>query len=152
MKIRIDVQSELQEDEVLIRCSKMNDQIQKIHQFILDQNSQSMKIVFYKQNTEYYFALDQVLFFETEGDQVYAHTKEDSYKTKYRLYELEQLLPGQFVRVSKSTILNSEKIHSLQRNLAAASLVEFQGTHKHVYVSRRYYAALRQRLRERSFQ
>lgn len=144
MKIRIEVLDGLEEDEVVIRCAQMDETIQRIHRFIADQETAPM--VFYKDSTEFYFPLGDVLFFETEGESVYAHTAGDSFRVTHRLYELEQLLPGQFVRISKSTIVNARQVHAITRNLAAASLVELRGTHKHVYVSRRYFAALKEKL------
>lgn len=82
-------------------------------------------------------------------DGISAHTIQDMYRIKYRLYELEEMLPGYFLRISKSAILNTKKIFAIDRNLSSASLVSFQGTHKKVYVSRRYYKPLKDRLEER---
>ncbi|MCL2487401.1 MAG: LytTR family transcriptional regulator, partial [Oscillospiraceae bacterium] len=65
---------------------------------------------------------------------------------KQRLYELEELLPPHFVRISKSAIANTRHIFSINRNLAASSLVQFNRSHKQAYVSRKYYPALRQKL------
>ena len=150
MKIRIELVNDLAEDEVLIRCGRVDDTIQKIHQYILDQSSLGSKITFYKQNQEFYFPLDDILFFETEGEHIYAHTASDAYLIKYRLYELEQILPRSFVRAAKSTIVNIMQVYSITRNLTASSLVQFINSHKQVYVSRYYYQQLRQRLNERS--
>ncbi|MDL2325417.1 LytTR family transcriptional regulator, partial [Ruminococcaceae bacterium OttesenSCG-928-A16] len=107
-------------------------------------------LVFYKQNQEFYFPLEEVLFFETEGEQVYAHTVGDAYRIKYRLYELEELLPRNFIRVAKSTIVNTAQVYSVTRNLTASSLVHFNGTHKQIYASRHYYKMLREKLNERN--
>ncbi len=52
------------------------------------------KYVFYKGNTEYYLPLKDILFFQTEGEQILAYTKEDVYEMKYKLYQLEEMLPG----------------------------------------------------------
>ena len=71
------------------------------------------------------------------------------YQVKYRLYELEEFLPGHFLRISKSTILNTEKVYAIRRNLTASSEVEFQNTHKQVFVSRAYYKSLRHKLEEK---
>nr|WP_319489218.1 LytTR family DNA-binding domain-containing protein [uncultured Caproiciproducens sp.] len=150
MKIRIELVNDLDEDEVLIRCGRVDDTIQKIHQYILEQSSPGAKITFYKQNQEFYFPLDEVLFFETEGEHIYAHTADDAYLIKYRLYELEEILPKHFVRAAKSTIVNIMQVYSITRNLTASSLVQFINSHKQVYVSRYYYGELRQRLNERS--
>ena len=149
MRIRIEVVDDLTEDEVQIRCSRVNDTVNKIHHFILEQSQSGSKLIFYKQNQEFYILLEEVLFFETDGEQVYAHTKNDSYRIKYRLYELEEILPKCFVRAAKSTIINITHIYSITRNLTSSSLVRFINSHKQVYVSRRYYQGLKQRMNER---
>jgi len=150
VKIRIELVNDLAEDEVLIRCGRVDDTIQKIHQYILEQSLLGTKITFYKENQEFYFPLDDVLFFETEGEHIYAHTAKDAYRIKYRLYELEKILPKNFVRAAKSTIVNIIQVYSITRNLTASSLVQFIDSHKQVYVSRYYYQELRLRLSERS--
>ena len=107
------------------------------------------EISFFKENTEYFVKLSAVLFFETDGREVHAHTAAEVYRTPRRLYELEELLPKSFMRISKSTILNLQQVGSLERTLSAACTVSFANTHKQVYASRRYYPALRHRLEER---
>ena len=84
-----------------------------------------------------------VLFFETEGGIIRAHTADDEFDVKFKLYELEEKLPRSFVRVSKSTILNIRKVYSITRNLTGASKVEFRDSHKIVYCSRNYYKSLK---------
>jgi DNA-binding LytR/AlgR family response regulator len=146
VKILIEVDSDLLEDEVTIRCGRVDDTIRKIHQYILEETQTHQRITFYKDNQEFYFSLDDVLFFETEGEHIYAHTADDAYRIRFRLYELEEFLPGSFMRVAKSTIVNIQKVISVTRNLTASSLVQFAGSHKKVYVSRLYYQQLHQRL------
>lgn len=148
MKVRIDIVENLQENEVIIRCGKLDEKVQKIHETLLDITKQS-NLILYKENTEYYLSLDQILFFETVDSCISAHTVDNIYQTKYRLYELEELLPGYFMRVSKSTILNLNQIYSITRNLTASSAVQFIGTHKQVFVSRYYYKPLKCRLDEK---
>lgn len=148
--MRIEIDDGLAESEVIIRCPAMDEGVQRIQKFVSEQGGPAPKLVFYKDGQEFYFPQDKVLFFETEGEVVFAHTEADAFRTRFRLYELEDLLPAHFIRVSKSTIVNLNRIYSIKRDLTASSLVEFTGTHKHIYVSRRYYAALRDRLDERS--
>lgn len=151
MKIRIEVQEGLAEEEIVIRCTEIGENVQRIHKLLLNQAEGTSGVVFYKGSQEYYFPLSEVLFFETEGEGVYAHTADDSYKIRHRLYELEGMLPAYFARASKSTIINTKRIHSITRNITASSLVEFRGTHKHVYVSRKYYSALKDKLQGRTY-
>ena len=149
MKIRIEVDENLIEDEVVIKCKSLSEDIHKIQSAIADIATKTQRFVFYKGDTEYYLSLEEVLFFETEENGICVHTVDNVYQTKYRLYELEELLPGYFMRVSKSSILNINQIYSISRNLSAASIVQFQNTHKQVYVSRYYYKPLKERLEEK---
>jgi DNA-binding LytR/AlgR family response regulator len=149
MKVRIEIDETLFEDEVVIRCRRLDEETQKIYQSLQEVKKETRSILFYHDNTEYYFPLDKIFFFETEEHGVRAHTQDQIYETQYRLYELEEMLPGTFMRVSKSTILNLQHIFSITKNLTAASVVQFSGTHKQVYVSRNYYKPLKSRLEEK---
>jgi DNA-binding LytR/AlgR family response regulator len=151
VRIRIELTGGNEEEEIVIRCAQADERIRRIQQILREPAGDTPQIGFYKNNSEYYFPLDDVLFFETESDAVYAHTAGDSFKTRLRLYELENALPRRFVRVSKSTILNTDRVRTLTHNIASASLAEFADTHKHVYVSRRYFGELKQRLNERTY-
>lgn len=148
MKIHIEIDEALQEEEVIIRCPALSPRVQQLHAALSDADPQEEKLILYKKDTEYYVPLTDILFFQTDIRGVEAHTVDDIFETKYRLYELEELLPGFFMRISKSAILNTRKVYAINRNLTAASAIEFQRTHKQVYVSRSYYKPLKSKLEE----
>ena len=149
MKVRIEIETELEEGEVIIRCNKIDDQILSLQKVITGRNNHVKQLTFYKNDTEYYLPLNKILFFDTEAGSISAHTASDIYQVKYKLYELEELLPGYFMRVSKSSILNTNQVYSITKNITAASIVAFEKTHKQVYVSRNFYKALKSRLEEK---
>jgi len=150
MKVRIEISEQTSEDEIVIRCHEMTNQIQQIQNFIKEQTSRLPNLTFYKENQTYHFPLQDILFFETDSEMVYAHTKKEIFRIKLRLYELEDILPHPFIRISKSTIVNATHVFTVNRNLTSSSLIEFRNSHKQVYVSRRYYKLFMQRLNERS--
>jgi len=147
VKLRIEITDTCTEDEVIIRCRSVSEEVQKVGAYV--QSLATPKLVVYKGNQEFYLTLDEILFFETEGEQIYAHTRSDAFRVRHRLYELETMLSHLFVRVAKGTIVNTAHIYAIHRNLTGASQVQFAGTHKHVYVSRHYYKALKERMQER---
>ena len=149
MKIRIEMDENQAEDEVIIRCRRLTKEIAAIQKALDDAIGAAQKILVCKGTTECYLPLDGILFFETNENSVLAHTRKELYQTRYKLYELENLLPGFFMRVSKSAILNTELVYSIDRNLTASSVVSFSGTHKQVYVSRYYYKPLVTKLEEK---
>lgn len=148
MKIRIEIDEKNVEDEIVIRCSSLNSKVKKIQSVLSDLLTEKTQIEFYKKDQEFYILLDDILFFETDSQGINAHTTNDIYQVKYKLYELEKLLPRAFVRISKSSIVNTEHIYSIYRNIASASKVELRNTSKKLYVSRHYYKQLKLRLLE----
>ena len=134
MKIRIEFDEQLQEEEIIIRCSSLTEKIQKIQKTLSE--------------IEYYLNLEDILFFETGLRGIEAHTKDNIFQCKFKLYELEKILPSSFMRISKSAILNTTQVYAINRNLTASSVIEFQHTHKQVYVSRNYYKPLKTKLEE----
>ena len=149
MKIRIELDNQIKEDEVIIKCSELSEEVTKIQRVISEILEEKREMIFYKENKEYYLSINDILFFETEESSIYAHTLNEVYQVKYKLYELEEILQKNFVRISKSTILNINHIYSITRNITSSSLVEFKNTHKKVYVSRSYYKVLKLKLSEK---
>ena len=150
MKIVYEIDESLPEGEVHIRCAQLTEELQQLQKQLAQSGAEPPRLVFHKDDQEFFFPLDEVLFFETEGETVWAHTQGDAYRIKHRLYELEEFLPRQFIRAAKSTIVNTGRIYAIRRNLTAASQITFAGTHKQVYASRHYYTALKERILERS--
>lgn len=148
MKIRIEVNKDIDENEIVIKCKELNSEIYDIQKLLSDKLRKKSQLLFFKDNTEYYIKLDKILFFETFDNIIHAHVEDDIYEVKYKLYELEEILPIYFIRVSKSTILNTIKISSITKNITSSSLVEFYNTHKTTYVSRHYFKKLKIRLEE----
>lgn len=149
MKVRIEIDENLNENEVIIRCSKLDANTQRTYDTLMDMGKESRQLILHKGNVEYYLPLETILFFETTDSCISAHTVDNVYETTYRLYELEKLLPGYFMRASKSAILNLSHVYSISRNLTASSLVQFFNTHKQVYVSRYYYKPLKCKLEDK---
>lgn len=149
MKVRIEIQPDLNEEEIFIRCAGINENILEIQSLLNNLGNGTGSLALRKGETEYFVPQEQILFFETEGKNVTAHTADKMYETQYRLYELEEILPSYFMRISKSAIVNLNQIYSITRNLTASSVVEFSGSNKKVYASRNYYKALIERMGEK---
>lgn len=148
MKIRIELDETTKEDEVIIKCQSLNKEIQDVQKVLTEMFAKKQQITFFKGDKAYYLSLESILFFETDVSGISAHTADQVYEVKHKLYELEEMLPGSFMRVSKSTILNTNQIYAMTHNLSSNE-VQFQGTHKQVYVSRHYYKPLKFKLLEK---
>ena len=149
MKIKIEIDEALAEEEIVIRCKSLNEDVISIQKRITDAVNSRMQLEVSKGEKEYYLIIDEILFFETDGSGVVVHTATQMYEIKHKLYELEDLLPGNFIRVSKSSILNSAKVRAIHKNITGASEVEFTGSNKKVFVSRNYFKLLMAKLEEK---
>ena len=59
--------------------------------------------------------LNDILYIEGFQHDTYAYTKKDCYQLNHRLYQLqEQLYPQQFVRISKSYLVNVMKVKAIE--------------------------------------
>lgn len=130
------------EYEIEIMISKKNINLEYIKNFFEKMEASNLK--FYKGNQDYFINLNDILFFETTDDCVVAHTSDNFYIVKNKLYELEKLLPPNFIRSSKSTIINKNKIYSLTRSVTKPGLVTFSNSHKKTYISRMYYKKIKE--------
>ena len=146
MKIRIELDGELDDIEVVIRARQLSAELEQIQQ-ALTQVSHP-QLVFYKGNSEYFLDLSDILFFETDGARVFGHSRDNAYEVKLKLYELEDCLPLHFCRISKSSIVNTRSIYSLEKSFSGTSTLRFYDTVKQIHVSRHYYQLLKEKPRE----
>lgn len=145
----MEIDQNITEDELVIRCGSLSDDVIILQKQIIEAMNTKMQLHVMKQKSEYLLTLGEILFLETADSFVAVHTAKDIFETKQKLYELEELLPGSFMRVSKSTIINTAKIRSISKNITGASAVEFAGSIKKAYVSRNYIKALMEKLEEK---
>lgn len=136
------------EPEIVLKAPEITEEVEAVYKQLLGRQNKILQLEVEKDNVSYYLKLREILFFETDSKLVMAHTKNEAFKVNYKLYELEEILGANFMRVAKSTIINLDQIYSLTRSISNCE-VTFQESYKKVYVSRRYYRAVRTKLDER---
>ena len=148
MKINIKLDSNLKEIELVIKTPDLNSDVILIKELVEKAIVNSQKIIFYKGDSEYFIPLESILFFETDDNKVYAHTTDEFFEVKFKLYELEQLIPFYYCRISKSSIINTKAIYSLEKSFSSSSTASFSNSKKQVHISRHYYKILKDKLKE----
>ena len=71
--------------------------------------------------------------------------KNQRYRLKYRLYELEQQLPSSFIRINKSTLANENRLDRFKVTYAGSVDAVFKCGYTE-YVSRRCFTQIKRRL------
>lgn len=142
MKINIDVDDSRSEDMITIHCHAITEEILELQRILSKQHLGSTKIAVFMDDTEYYVDLNSIIFLESDGNYISVHTDQSIYRIRKTLYELEEVLPRDFMRVSKSTIVNTALITSIRKNITGASEISFRESSKHAFASRTYIKAL----------
>ena len=83
------------------------------------------------------------------NSKVYAiDTQNQQYRLKQRLYELEEILPGYFIRINKSSLANEKQLERFAVTYSGAVDAVFKCGYRE-YVSRRCLAQIKRRFEER---
>lgn len=120
---------------VIIRCRQINDEVRRLkaHIELFDQ-----KIYAKKDGEHCIIRSSDVFYFESVNNRTFLYTKADVMEIKHRLYELEETLSKQdFIRISKSLIVNIHKIQSLKPELNRTILATMCNGER-LYISRKY--------------
>ena len=147
MKLRIEIDPNGPE-EVVIKTKAVTDKLQNLQSVLERELGASGEIALRRGDEEFYLPYRDLLFFETEGKTVAAHTKDEVFLSTMHLNELLVLLPRSFTRASKSCIVNTAKICSIQRSPTGVSVARFNGSEKTLYISRMYYRIVREIIEE----
>ena len=143
MKVIINENSNLEEEEIIINCKKIEGKFLKIIEFL---KIQEEKICGNKDGRVYPLNSKEILFFESVDKKTFIYTDNEVYETTLRLYELEEkFAEGDFFRSSKSTIINITKIKSINPLIGGKVEVVLDSDER-LLVSRQYVKTLKRKL------
>ncbi len=143
MKIIIDENGAAEETEITIRCQKMDEQILRIcaRLRMLDK-----KVTGLLNGQTFLLSASDILYIETVERKTFLYTASKVYETPLKLYELEEQLSGdEFIRATKSSLLNFDKVLSLRADLGGRLICALENGEALV-VSRQYAAVIKQKL------
>ncbi len=143
MKITIETIGKEQEEEILIRCHEVTDEIVS---YVNSFKKQEKELIGYMQNDIHRILFGDVYYFEAVENKVFIYCQSKVYESKLKLYELEQLCEHRrFFRCSKSIILNIEKI-TLVRPSISGRFEAVLDNKETVVISRQYVPQLKSKI------
>lgn len=140
MKLYIKEGIPIQEPEIHIKCKKIDDRLQ----VVIDRLQLSTQTVTVKKDSAIHkLALEDIYYFESVDDKVFACCEVDVYETAYKLYEIEeQVSKMSFARISKSVIVNINRILSIKPQFNGRFEALLTNNERQI-VSRHYVSGLR---------
>lgn len=143
MKITITEPGEGEEDEIIVRCRHMDQQLLKL---IYAVKAGREKITALQDGNYFQVAPEEIYYFEAVDNKVFLYLEKEVYETKMRLYELEDIFQGtDFFRASKSCIVNLSKVKWLSPAFNGRFEALMQNGER-VIISRQYVPVLKQKL------
>lgn len=144
MQVILNIDRRHEETTITISCPEINENIQEIVDFINERNLEF--IIGQSDDKQHILKPNDIQYFHSEKDNVFAVTSKGSYKIKEKLYELEKLLPSnRFVRLSKSVIANLYELSYFEASFNGTLCVYFKSGAKE-YVSRHYVKKIKEAL------
>lgn len=143
MKITITDPGEGEEDEIIVRCRHMDQQLLKL---IYAMKAGNEKITALQNRNYFQVAPEEIYYFEAVDNKVFLYLEKEVYETKRKLYELEDQFQGtDFFRASKSCIVNLAKVKQLSPAFNGRFEALMQNGER-VIISRQYVPVLKQKL------
>ena len=144
MKVRLDIDQQYAEEQIIIEAPSLSPRVQKVQDFVqsLDQK-ETLKGKF--QDQVFLIEIQKIQRIYIENRKVLAETGNRTYALDIRLYQAVEILPASFIQISQSEIVNIDAISHLK--LTSNGLIEiYLKNDSFTYSSRPYLKAIKEKL------
>ena len=130
------------EEQVLISVHEKSRLSEEIERLVMQYGSE---LTGYREKEAVRLLLADAFCFAVEYNRVYVYTSEEKLQLKYRLYQLEERLTENFVKINQSCIVNIKSIKRFDASIAGTLRVTLKNGYSD-YVSRRQLKTVKERL------
>ncbi len=143
MKISININENSSDTEIVINCSALTPETERIIAALRMLDSQ-MTVT--KDGEVYILDVTKIVYVESVDRKTFVYTEGDCFESRLKLYEMEQqLCQSGFLRISKSCLVHLKYIRSLRAELDRKLRLTLDNGEQ-IIVSRQYADDLKQRL------
>ncbi|MBE5856577.1 MAG: LytTR family transcriptional regulator [Lachnospiraceae bacterium] len=147
MRLIMRERQDLSNPEVTIEYRDLTENVKRVSDFV---RSVDQSITCRKNDEEFSIPVNDIFYVESVDKKAFVYCESEVYQSGLRLIELEEVLShAGFVRVSKSAILNVEKLRGV-KNLANSKLEALLVNDERICVSRKYLKDIREVLLRRN--
>lgn len=147
INVATDISKEHKNIEVIIKAPEMTEEVQQIANTVMKATSSKKQIIATRENRIYILYIKEITEFYSEEKSNFCKTKNGKFKIKEKLYELEEILDKNFIRISNSCIINLNYVESFDSSITGTIEVIFKDSTKE-YVSRRRVSDVMKKIRE----
>lgn len=144
MKVNLFVSRDIEEPYADIHTNELTDNITKAMSILESEESNEMLAV--KKGSDIaLLEFSDIYMFRVEDKQVKVYTEDEEYLIKKPLYQVEESLTGDFVRISKAAIVNLKKVGRVAPSLKGMMFIELKNGLKD-NISRKYLPGFKEAL------
>ena len=133
---------EKREEEVLIYAQKRSSLVDEIERLV---ESNNLTIKGTKDDEIIIINPLDVTCFISQNNKVFALIGEEQYKIKERLYQLEEMMDENYIKINQSCLANIKRIDRFSSSLGGAIMLLFDNGYKD-YISRRELKKFKERM------
>ncbi|WP_250672980.1 LytTR family DNA-binding domain-containing protein (plasmid) [Paraclostridium ghonii] len=145
MKIELNIDQNIKEETIAISVKQTSTKVNKIIQIATNLEIPDLKLYGKHDNKIYPLQLTSVLRFYSADKKVFAQIDNIEMLIDYRLYELEESLSENFIRISNTEIINFDYVENLEIDKGGLIKIIFKNKTE-TYSSRRYLKKIKERL------
>lgn len=135
MKVKIIENPNLSEEQFIIECKEINDEIVSIANLVENYNR---NIVGKFEGEKFIIPLKDIYYFEAVDNHVFAYTKDKVYEVSYRIQDINQLFGKlYFIQISRTIVLNIDMIEKVSTLVNGRILAYLINNEKQI-ISRAY--------------
>lgn len=142
MKIVIEELQDGEEEQIIIKCREIPEELLRVLPMLKSEGA----LIAYDGNQIYRVQPKEIYYIEAVDNKTFLYCRDKVLESRQKLYELEGSISNRdFLRISKSVILNLRKIKSLSPALSG----RFEATldnDERVIISRQYVSDLKKKL------
>ena len=127
IKVNTNISKEFDEITINVNSPELTEDLQKILNNLMTISSEKEELVATKNNEIFLLKSKDIFYFYSDEKFNYAKTKDNTYRIKEKLYELEEQLPkNKFIRISNSCIINVEKTKSFDASIIGSLVAKME--------------------------
>jgi len=146
MRVEIEVNPDIPEETAVLRVPKMTPELMEIIAYLENPKEKNNMLVAKDDDKVFLIEPDKVDIIRTEGGKIKLYNqKGKSYNLSKSLQEVLDLLPSQFVRISKSAIVNINRVDHLSNSFDRTMYIIMENGISD-YITRKYLGDFKERL------
>lgn len=136
------------ETEVIIKGEIGSPDVDALLEFIKNRNAgATKKLVLYIEDEQFLIDPSEVVYVEVADNKVMVFTKDESFDSKKKLYELKEMLSTEpFAQINKGTLVNIDFVKSVQAEFSGNYTLRLKNRKEILTISRKYFKEFKNQL------